>query len=245
MRLRNKISIITGGGRGIGLGIANKFLDEGAEVIVFDVMEKPENYNKQIKYYRIDISNFEEVGSVIDKIIRDFKKIDILVNNAGVIEIKPFLDIDETGWDKIFNVDCKGVFICSQKVIPHMLKNKSGSIINISSIAGHVVRTNHAHYCAAKAAVIHLTKCLAVEFAPYNIRINCICPGKTSSEMLEGILKNESIDKNKIIQNIPLRKLAMEKDIANVATFLASEEASHIIGQIINVDGGQSLNYVY
>jgi len=245
MLLDEKVSIITGGARGIGLEIANRFLKEGSEIVIFDIIKEPKELSKNMHYYYVDVSNMEEVRSAVEKVINKFKNIDVLVNSAGIIERESFLDISEQSWDKHFDVDCKGTFICCQSVLNYMTRKKLGSIINISSIAGHIVRTQQAHYCAAKAAVIHLTRCLSVEFAPFNIRINSICPGMTYSGMLEDVFKKESIDKNKILQNIPLGKFAEAKDHAEIAVFLASDKSSHITGQIISVDGGQSLNLIY
>ena len=177
--------------------------------------------------------------------IRKYKKIDVLVNCAGVVIRDAFLDITEESWDKHFDVNCKGIFICCQKVLNYMTQKKSGSIINISSIAGHISRTREAPYCASKAAVIHLSKCLAIEFAPMNIRVNCICPGMTYTPMLEGFFKKDAIDMNSISKSIPLKKFAEAKDHAEMAVFLVSNKASHITGQVISVDGGQSINFIF
>ena len=244
MLLKDKISIVTGAARGIGFGIADKFLKEGAKVIVFDIVPKPE-YIKDMEYHIVDVSDFNSVTKSIEEIIKKYKRVDVLVNSAGVIKREPFLEISEKNWDDIFNVDCKGTFICTQKVIKHMIEEKSGSIINISSIAGHIVRTNQAHYCAAKAAVIHLTKCVAMEFAHFKVRVNCICPGMTYSEMLKEILERESLNKERFLKNIPMGKFASLSDHAEMAAYLASDKALHITGQIIDIDGGQSLNFVY
>lgn len=244
--LYGKSAIVTGASRGIGLGIANAFVKNGAEVAIFDIASKPCNLSRNIEYYCVNITNNKEVESAFRKVIKGFGKIDVLVNNAGIIIREAFLDITEDSWDMHFDVNCKGTFLCCQKALKYMTSMKTnGSIINISSIAGKIARSKQASYCSSKAAVIHLTECLAIEFAPFNIRINCICPGMTYSEMLEDMFKRESIDKKEVSDNIPLKKFADFKDHAEMAVFLASEKSSHITGQIITIDGGQSLNFVY
>ncbi len=245
MLLENKITIITGASGGIGLGIAKKFLEEGAIVSVFDVKECHLNPDNRFNYFKVDVTNKKEVDNAVSKLIKRYKKIDILINNAGIIDPNPFLRISEKNWDKVFDVNCKSVYICSRSVIYHMIKNNYGSIINIASIGGVLVRINLASYCASKAAVIHLTKCLAIEFSPYNIRINCVCPGMTYTKLMKKVFEKNSTDKNKIEENIPLKKFATVEDHAELVTFLASDRASHITGQTISVDGGQTISYKY
>ncbi|MEM3522572.1 MAG: SDR family NAD(P)-dependent oxidoreductase, partial [Candidatus Bathyarchaeia archaeon] len=173
--------------------------------------------------------------------IEKFNKLDILCNNAGISYSCPLIKMDEKDWDKVLNINLKGVFICSKHAIPEMIKTGNGSIINIASVAGLVGLANESAYCASKGGIISLTKAMALELAPYKIRVNCICPGSTLTPMFERILLstgNYEIALKKNIERIPLGRIGIPEDIAYAALYLASEESSYVTGTILVVDGG-------
>jgi len=178
---------------------------------------------------------------MIDKVETELGPMWLLVNNAGVLTTGPTADLSEEAWDLAFDVDAKGVFLCSQAAIKKMIPRKQGRIVNFSSIAGMIVRTAQIGYCSAKAAVIHFSRCLAVEMAPYAITVNCICPGMTWTEMLSVSAIERGLNLDAMVELIPAGRMAKEEDHANLVAFLASEEASHLNGQVIAVDGTQSL----
>jgi 2,3-dihydro-2,3-dihydroxybenzoate dehydrogenase len=163
------------------------------------------------------------------------------VNNAGVFRSGGAASLTEQDWDDTFAVDAKAVFLCSQAAIHRMVPRKGGRIIVVSSIAGTIVRTNQIAYCSAKAAAIHFSRCLAVEMAPHGITVNCVCPGMTDSEMLRQTARERTVDVNDYLAMIPSGRLAQADDHARTVAWLASDEAGHITGQAIAVDGGQSI----
>jgi NAD(P)-dependent dehydrogenase (short-subunit alcohol dehydrogenase family) len=150
--------------------------------------------------------------------------------------------MSEADWDETFAVDVKGVFLCSQAAIKRMMPRRLGRIVNISSIAGMIVRTNQIGYCSAKAAAIHFSRCLAVEMAPYGITVNCLCPGMTRTEMLVNSAQERNLDLAAMTDLIPARRMAEPEDHAHLVAYFASEEAAHVTGQVVCVDGGQSQN---
>jgi NAD(P)-dependent dehydrogenase (short-subunit alcohol dehydrogenase family) len=165
----------------------------------------------------------------------------LLINNAGVHNTAPTADLSEELWDRAMDVDAKGVFLCCQAAIRAMIPRRAGRIVNVSSVAGHIVRTNQIAYCAAKAAVIHFTRCLAVEMAPHQITVNCLCPGMTDTEMLREIAVKRNLDLEGMIALIPDGRMASEEDHAHLIAYYASDEAAHVNGQVVSVDGAQSL----
>jgi NAD(P)-dependent dehydrogenase (short-subunit alcohol dehydrogenase family) len=187
-----------------------------------------------------NISRKAEVEAMMDRVERELGPLWLLVNNAGVLRTGPTADMSEEAWDEVFNVDAKGVFLCSQAAIRRMIPRREGRIVNISSIAGIIVRTAQIGYCSAKAAVNHFSRCLAVEMAPYGITVNCLCPGMTWTEMLENSAQERGLDLEAMVALIPAGHMADPKDHAHLVAYLASEEAGHVTGQVIAVDGGQS-----
>lgn len=192
----------------------------------------------------------QEVNVMVDRVIEEFGKIDILVNNAGIVSRVLVKDMPEDTWDKVMDVNLKGVFLCSKAVLPNMIKQKSGKIINISSIAGKTGGAGMAHYCASKFGVIGFTKSLALELAKYDINVNAICPGIIETYMWTDVLtpshanwehiSNEEAWKE-VIELIPLSRPQTPSDIGNMVIFLASEDAKNVTGQAINVCGGLNL----
>lgn len=240
----NKIAVITGGSRGIGAAISSLFAKSGYHVII--------NYNKSEAAaltladdltkkgysaiaFKADISKPEECESLINFAITQFGKIDVLINNAGIAQQKLFTDIDTSDWNTMIGVNLSGTFYCSKAAVHNMLKYKSGNIINISSMWGISGASCEAHYSAAKSGLIGLTKALAKELGPSNIRVNCIAPGLIETDMNNNL---DSNDINAIIEETPLSKIGKPEDVANTALFLASDSANFITGQVLSVDGG-------
>jgi 3-oxoacyl-[acyl-carrier protein] reductase len=188
-----------------------------------------------------DVSKKEEVTAMFDRVEAELGPLWLLVNNAGVLNTGPTADLSEEAWDLAFAVDAKGVFLCSQAAIRKMIPRQQGRIVNFASIAGMIVRTAQIAYCSAKAAVIHFSRCLAVEMAPHGITVNCLCPGMTRTAMLTVSAKERGLDLDAMLELIPAGKMAVEEDHAYLVSYFASDEAAHVTGQVVAVDGGQSL----
>jgi len=249
-RLKNKNVLITGGTSGFGFAIADLFLLEGANVVI-TARRKEKGTNAEnklrsntkgnIKYIQCDIINENEVKKLINKITFDYKKIDVLINNAGSMTLEEFENISEETWDRIMNVNLKGCFLITKHMVPFMIKNKKGSIINISSILGLVGKGYNPLYSASKGGVTLLSKSLALRYAKYNIKVNCICPGTIITE-----LNRDRIDKSKdpkkalndIIAEYPMGCLGEPIDVAYAALYLASDESKWVTGISLPVDGG-------
>jgi len=165
----------------------------------------------------------------------------LLVNNAGLLRTGPTAEMREEDWDDVFNVDAKGVFLCSQAAIRRMMPRQGGRIVNVASIAGQIVRVAQIAYCSAKAATIHFSRCLAVEMAPFGITVNCLCPGMTWTEMLGKSATARGLDLDGMVALIPAGHMADAQDHAHLVAYFASENAGHVTGQVVSVDGGQSL----
>jgi len=247
MRLKDKAALITGGGRGIGAATALIMLAEGAKVGVVDVNEAnlkkvegtAQSRGYQLKTFTGDVSKKDQVDRFTEKFVKEFGRIDILVNNAGVLFPKPFLEKTAEEWTKTLEVNLIGVFLCAQAAAKYMLAQKSGKIINISSIRGidHCGREGIMDYSASKGAVINLTKTMAKELAPH-INVNTVAPGHTLTEMTEPL--PEAVKKT-MVEGSYLKRMAQPEDIAKAILFLASDDASFITGQVLLVDGGFSL----
>lgn len=242
MRLKDKIAIVTGGSRGIGKAIAEKFLSEGAKVIITDIIDEGEKFVSEAKskglelsFYKCDVSDFKEVEKTIEEIYKTFGKIDILVNNAGITKDKIILMMSEEEFDKVINVNLKGTFNFTKCVLKYMSKAKYGKIINISSIIGLMGNAGQSNYAASKAGIIGLTKSVAKEFGKRNICVNAVAPGFIKTPMTEQLPDNV---KEEYFKVIPLGRFGEVEDVANLVLFLASDESSYITGQVIQVDGG-------
>jgi acetoacetyl-CoA reductase/3-oxoacyl-[acyl-carrier protein] reductase len=245
MRLKDKVAIVTGASRGIGEAIAIEMAKEGAKVVVNYVnnknkadivVNKIKDSGGTVVAIKADISIRDQVKKMINTTIKKFGSIDILVNNAGILQQKHFETITDEEWDRMFQVNMKGSFICSQECVSIMAKNNFGRIINISSIGGQWGGNLAVHYSATKAGIISLTRSLARIYSKDGINTNCITPGLVSTEMIEGELSS-SEGKEKL-KNIPIERIAEPDEIAKIAVFLASEDSSYITGQTINANGG-------
>lgn len=244
MRLEGQVAIVTGAGQGIGEAIALTFAREGAAVVVDDI--NPKTARKVAKDInerggialpiKADVSNADEVNTLVKKTLDQFKKVDILVNNAGIIKLAPVLELTEAEWDSVMDVNVKGQFLCSKAVGKHMTKQKRGKIINIASIGAHIGGPGSAAYAVSKGGILQLTKVLAVEWGKYNINVNVVSPGLTMTVMAEYVTKK--LPSSQGIDRVPLRRLAKPEDIADAVLFLASSESDYVTGQEIIVDGG-------
>jgi 3-oxoacyl-[acyl-carrier protein] reductase len=244
MLLKGKVAIVTGGTRGIGLAILNKFVAEGAQVAFTymsskekaDELEKSLSTNEQkVIGYQSDASSYEASESFINDVVNNFGKIDIIVNNAGITRDNLLLRMSEQQFDEVIDANLKSVFNLSKHVSRFMLKQKSGSIINLSSIVGIQGQAGQANYAASKAGIIGFTKSIADEFASRNIRSNVIAPGFIDTDMTHVL--DEEIKKN-ILARIPMQRMGTGEEVAKVALFLASDLSSYVNGQVISVCGG-------
>lgn len=246
MKLGGKVAVVTGSSRGIGRAIAIKLAKEGASVVVNSrkkesaqkVADEIKRLGRKAIAVEGDVSNPKTAKKLVGAAVKEFGSLDIFVNNAGVISYANFLDLKEEQWDSLMAVDLKGVFMCSQAAARQMIKQgDGGKIINISSIAGFIGFHNLAHYCAAKAGVIELTKQMALELGPYKINVNSIGPGAIKTAMTKQV-ESDPKQLKEIIARIPLGRMGEPEEIASVAAFFASDEASYVTGETIFVDGG-------
>lgn len=238
--MRTRQVLITGANQGIGLGIAQKFANAGDRVLILDLAKTPSDEALKVveqssgQYYSCDITNQAAVQSEIATMISDYRSIDVLINNAGVTRWKSFMDTTEEDIDFIFDVNVKGIYHVSQPVAAQMIKQGHGAIVNTASMGGKWGCPNESAYCASKAAVIELTKIMAMELGPHHIRVNSICPGIIKTNMSIGATTPDSY----WLERTPLNRLGTPEDVASVAYFLASSEARYMTGQAINVTGG-------
>jgi 3-oxoacyl-[acyl-carrier protein] reductase len=244
--LSGKVAIVTGSSRGIGRAIALALAKDGANIVVNaasnitkarEVAKEIESMGREALGVVADVSKKEHVESMVEQTLKRFGKIDILVNNAGVVgPTVPIQELSEEDWERVISVDLKGAFLCCRAVIPHMIRQRSGKIVNISSIAGKEGNANMAAYCAAKAGIIGLTKALAEEVAKYGIRVNCVCPALIETELVERMDKKQA---EYLKSKIPLGRLGKPEEVAELVKFLVSDASDFITGQAINIDGGR------
>ena len=246
MRLKEKVSIITGAASGFGKGIARKFSEEGAKLILADInkdlLEKVSNEIGQ-DFFHVDVSSSNSMKKLSEYVLDKYGTVDIMVNNAGITHLpKPLEDVSEEEFDNVFKVNSKSVFLCGKFFIPHMKKIKQGSILNISSTAGLSPRPNLNWYNATKGWMITATKTMAVELAPFNVRVNSLAPVAGETPLLKSFLGEDTQERrNAFLSTIPIGRFSTPKDLGNAACFLCSDEASMITGTILEVDGGRCI----
>ncbi|HEY8892179.1 MAG TPA: SDR family oxidoreductase [Clostridium sp.] len=244
MNLKGKVAIVTGASRGIGKGIALELAKAGACVVINyrsneEAAEKTFQEIRDLGSYALkikgDVSNYEFSKEMIKTTVDKLGKIDILINNAGISKVGLFMDATPDEWDNIINVNLKGTINCSHNAMQEMIKQKSGSIINISSMWGNVGASCEVVYSASKGAINAFTKALAKELAPSNIRVNAIAPGVIDTEMNDWLSSDE---RKALVNEIPMMKFGEVSDVGMLVTFLASEKSKYITGQVITIDGG-------
>ena len=241
----NKVALITGGSRGIGEKIAERFAQAGYNLIInyvsnIENVEELEtkikgNANIEILFIQSDVTSFESCENMVNEAIEKFGHIDVLVNNAGITKDTLLMRMKEEDFDKVINVNLKGTYNVTKNVIPYMMKQKYGKIINISSVVGVSGNAGQANYAASKAGIIGFTKSVAKELASRNILANCVAPGFIKTDMTD--ILSDSV-KESINSQIPLKKMGTAKEVANAVYFLGNEENTYITGQVLNVDGG-------
>lgn len=244
MRFEGKVALVTGASRGIGRAIALALAAEGADVAVNyagseaaakEVAAEIEAMGRKAFVIQADIASTEASTAMVDAVVKEFGRVDVLVNNAGITRDGLLMRMKEEDWDAVITTNLKGVFNCTKAAIKYMMKQKSGNIVNISSIVGVMGNAGQANYCAAKAGVIGFTKATAKEVAARGIRVNAIAPGFIKTDMTS-VLSEKVVET--MLAGIPLNRLGETEDIAKAVLFLASSDANYITGQTLHVDGG-------
>jgi len=246
MRLEGKVCIVTGSAKGIGRATAEKFLNEGAKVLVCDVDKSAidvcissfEKFGNAALGCHVDVANRDSVAKMVELARIKFGAIDVLVNNAGIVRDARMMNMSEDQFDSVINVNLKGTYNCAQAVLPTMLEQQSGSIINVSSIVGIYGNFGQTNYAASKFGVIGMAKTWAREFARAGIRANAVCPGMVETDILKDIPPKVM---DSIISRIPAGRLGKPEEVANVYAFLASDESKYVNGAVIEVGGGATL----
>lgn len=245
--MSRKVALVTGGSRGIGREIALALAKEGHNMAISygsnpekaqEVVEEIKSFGVEAIAVKADVSIGEDVQNLVDVVLKELGTIDILVNNAGITKDNLLIRMTEEDWDKVMDVNLKGVFLCTKAVSRTMMKKRYGKIINISSVVGITGNAGQGNYSASKAGVIGFTKSMAKELASRGIRVNGIAPGFIQTDMTD-VLKEEV--KEEMLKHIPLNSFGSPKDIANLVVFLAGEGSDYITGQIIKVDGGMAI----
>jgi 3-oxoacyl-[acyl-carrier protein] reductase len=246
MELKDQVAIVTGGGRGIGRGIAVTFARHGAHVAlaartkgqIEQVADEIRALGREALAVPTDMSRMPELKRLVAKTIEQFGQIDLLVNVAGIWTPKPTMEMTEEAWDYLLSVNLKAAFFLSQETAKHMMKRKTGRIISISSVDASFILPDQVHYSVSKAGISHMTRQLAVDLAPLGIRVNAIAPGWVLTDMTREAWETE---KNIYLPRLPAGRIALPEDIADVALFLASEQSRYIYGEVISVTGGLTL----
>ncbi len=246
MKIKGKVAVVTGGSRGIGRATALLFAEKGADVAIIyhtnkekaeEVKEKILSKNRKAEVYQCDVSSFKETEKTVQRIVEDFGEIDILVNNAGILINKPFLETDEKIWDRTIQVNLKGVFNMCLFIIPYMLKQNEGKIVNVSSIAGRNGGTVGIPYAASKAGVIGITQALASEFTSRGIMVNAVAPGPVDTDLF----KNLSLEARKKLEKLsPNGRFAHPEEIAHSILFLV--ENDYVSGETLNINAARYIN---
>lgn len=255
-RFRDKRVFVTGAAQGIGRAIATAFVNEGARVCLTDLngdgvaATASELGDEQVaRGMQLDVTDAKAVREIVERAISELGGIDILINNAGTITMKPTVELTEEDWDLNMDVNAKGVFLCTQAVLPHMLERGDGVVVSTASQAGKRGYKLFSHYCASKAAVINFTRAVAVEVAPH-VRLNCVCPGIVNTDMMEREYgwetamtgePKEAI-RERWMAGIPMGRFQEPEDVAGLTLFLASDDASEMTGQAINITGGMVMD---
>jgi glucose 1-dehydrogenase len=251
VRLNNRIAIVTGAARGIGLAIAQRFAEEGATVMASDILDDAGAAAARsigATYMHCDVSKSVEVNALVSATAGKFGAVDILVNNAGIALGGDFLEVSEADFDRVLGINLKGSFLMLQACARHMVKQaeagrKPGSIVNMSSVNDTLTIPGIVSYCISKGGVSQLTRATSVALAPHGIRVNAIGPGSISTDMMKGVLADKAA-LNRALSRTPMGRVGEPAEVASIAAFLASDDASYVTGETIYVDGGRMpLNY--
>ena len=249
MRLKDKVTLVTGGAAGIGKATALRFAEEGAKVVICDVNEEAgkallAELGPEARFYKVNVADRQEVQAWVDDVVAHYGRVDVLINNAGILRDGLFVRVkdgqlvkqmEEAAWDAVIAVNLKGVFNCTQAVTPTMIKQGGGVVVNASSVVGLYGNFGQTNYVATKAGVIGMTKVWARELGRHNIRVNAVAPGFIMTEMVQQMPENIL---NDMKSHTPLGRLGEPRDIANAYLWLASDEAAFVHGTTISVDGG-------
>lgn len=246
MSLTGKIAVVTGSAQGIGQAIAIMLAQDGADVVVADLnadrceetVARIKELGRQAMAVSVNVGDWDQVKSMIDRVLKDWKQIDILVNNAGITRDGLLLRMKEEDWQSVLQVNLTGTFFCVKAVVPTMSRQRSGRIVNIASIVGAIGNVGQANYSASKAAVIGLTKTVAREYASRNLTVNAVAPGFIDTAMTQDLSADT---KEALLKQIPLNRLGQSSDIANAVSFLCSEKAGYITGHVLHVNGGMHM----
>ncbi|MCC5844857.1 MAG: 3-oxoacyl-[acyl-carrier-protein] reductase [Verrucomicrobia bacterium] len=241
--LEGKLAVVTGAARGIGQSIALRLAEEGADLALCDVQadwvaetkQKVEALGRRAEAYGVDVSKGDQVQAGVDAIVKDFGKIDIVVNNAGITRDGLLIRMSEEDWDLVMNINLKGTFLMTKAAAKYMMKQRSGTFVNIASVIGLMGNPGQANYGASKAAVSNLTKTTAKELAARGIRANAIAPGFIKTKMTDAL--SEDV-RNQMLAAIPMKDFGTPEDVANVVLFLASDLSRYVTGQTLSVCGG-------
>ena len=248
MKLDQKVAIVTGATQGIGLACARRLLQEGARVMLVDIKSEgaavAQELGEHARFFAADVSLKVDVDAMIASTVAQFGRIDILVNNAGVTHAADFLDLSEDDFDRVLRINLKSMFLCSQAAARHMVTQRSGCIINMSSVNAELAIPNQVPYVVSKGGINQLTKVMALNLAPHGIRVNGIGPGTILTELAKKAVLGSPEARHTILSRTPAGRCGEPEEIASVAAFLASDDASYMTGQTMYVDGGRlALNY--
>nr|KXH70652.1 MAG: beta-ketoacyl-ACP reductase [Candidatus Thorarchaeota archaeon SMTZ1-83] len=243
MRLKGRVSLVTGGEQGLGKAIAYTLAEQGSDVAIFDIEERGgcqelKKLGREVLFSKVDVSDSEQVFDGVSCVIQHFGRLDVLVNNAGVTKDNLLVRMSEADWDQVLSVNLKGAFNTTKAVVRDMIRHNFGRIINISSVVGIAGNAGQANYAASKAGLIGFTKSLAKELARKGITVNAIAPGFIETRMTDVLGKEV---KTKLLEQIPVGRMGSPEDVAALVLFLASDEAEYITGQVIRVDGGMAI----
>jgi NAD(P)-dependent dehydrogenase (short-subunit alcohol dehydrogenase family) len=249
MKLQGKVAVITGGGYGIGAAIGRLFAQEGARVALLGrdgargekTCQGIRSQGGDCRFYVADVSKADQVAKVAAQILKDYPQVDILVNNAGIWRPGRVIDLDEETWDSVLDTNLKGMFLVSRHFLPGMMERKSGVVINVSSVAGLVGAAEASAYAASKGGIVNLSRSMALDFAPFNVRVNCLCPGMTDTAQGDTVVahyKPGKDDKEEKRNWQPLRRIGTAEDVAKAALYIASDDAEFMTGSIFVLDGG-------